>query len=174
MKRLIALICALAMVFSFALGAEASELDFLDKEYKSYEASMELSFKLNKPLSFIGDIAKQEEMPYDLQRLVESLLNAKYTVNMTGEMLDDSLKGRVYMEIAADQPIEFSDDLKIGVGVKTRMWMDYDFSSAENMVYKTIITNPLDGKYYVFDLMTAEDIAEQKQAFADTVKALDM
>ncbi len=174
MKRLIAIVCALAMVFSFALGAEASELDFLDKEYKSYEATMEMSFKLNKPLTFIGDAVKQEEIPVDLQRLVESMLNAKYTVNMAGEISDDYLKGKVYMEIAADQPIEFSDDLKIGVGVKTRMWIDYDFSSVDNMVYKMIITNPLDGKYYVIDFMTAEDIEEVKQEIVDTLKALDM
>ncbi len=174
MKRLIAIVCALAMVFSFALGAEASELDFLDKEYKSYEASMEMSFKLNKPLNFIGDAVKQEEMPVDLQRLVESMLNAKYTMNMAGEMSDDYLKAKVYMEIAADQPIEFSDDLKIGVGVKTRMWIDYDVSSVENMVYKMTITNPLDGKYYVVDFATAEGFAEVKQEIVDTMKALDL
>lgn len=179
MKKLTAIICALAMFFTFACGAGAAELDFLDKEYQSYDATVEFSMGLNKPLDFISALAREEEIPFDLQYLTESLLKAKFTADIQAETGKDYMSARVAMAVSANVPIEFSEDFSIAVGTKLRLWMDYDFSDKDSLTCSVIFTNPIDGKYCYMDVgdileENGEEAAEEAAAIVDMMKSLDV
>ncbi len=158
MKKVTALLCAFAMLFTFAANAGAAELDFMDKEYTSYDATVEFSLQLNKPFDFVKAVADYAfgnnialGNAIDYQRFAESLMNAVYTADIQAETGADFKSAKMAMAISANLPIELSEDLSIAVGTKVRLWIDYDFSDENNPKYDVIITNPLNGKYYYMD-----------------------
>lgn len=181
MKTFLALICAFANIFSFAGGAYASELDFMDNEILSYEAEGQLKIALNEPLYFIDDLTEYLSTEsiggtsVDFKRLFESLLGTTFTINTAAEIAPDYLSGKIYSSVSTDAPIEFSDNLKIAVGMKQNMWVDYDLTSTENPKYTVVQTNLLNGKYQLIDLpaMLALDDSDEETnaALLDLLKS---
>lgn len=180
MKKVTAILCAFAMFFTFAVNAGATELDFMDKEYKSYDATVEFSLQLNKSFDFvkvIADYLTGNNDIIDYQRFAESLMNATYTADIQAETGADYKSAKMAMAISANLPIELSEDLSIAVGTKVRLWIDYDFSGENNLKYDIIVTNPLNGKYYYIDYlelikgMSGDEEAEE--LIADMMRSID-
>jgi hypothetical protein len=176
MKKFAALVCALAMALSFTVNAFAADLDYMDKTCTSYDSTVQFSLELNKPLQVanaLSELIIGEESEYDIQRIVESLMKAEYTANIKTEESSDRLKNKTELELSANVPIEFSDDLSLAVGTKLKMWIDMDLTSRENAKYVIIIKNPLNGKYYKLDyLKLFENIDDEESANSvfDTLK----
>ncbi len=153
MKRIIAIICALAMVMSLATTAFASELDFMDKTYYSYDGVAEFFVELNKPLEFI-ELAN-EEAGFDVKYFTENLLKTKITSKVQAEVSPELDKAKLYMSFNPNMPIYISEDLKFNADVTGHMWLEYDFSSVENAKMNVIFKNPLNGKYIYINYFDA-------------------
>lgn len=175
MKKIIAIICAVAMLLSFTTTAFADEWDILVPNYKSYEAVSEFSMVLNKPLECLALL--NEEAGFDVKSMVEELTKAKYTAKIQAETSPDGLKAKAAMTINSNVPLNLSEDLKFGADVTFCMWVDYDFTSEENARYEIILKNPLNGKYLVLDYFKAFPESygvDMKSTMMETFKDLDM
>lgn len=174
MKKIIAIICTVAMLLSFTVTAFADEWDFLAAQYKSYDATMEFSFVLNKPLDCLALF--NEEAGFDVKYMVEELTKAKYTMKVQAELGEDNLKGKMAMAINADVPVNLSEDLKFGADVTLYAWMDYDFTSEENAKYNVIVKNPLNGQFIVIDYFTVmtQTGIDMKSQLTEAFAALDL
>lgn len=150
MKKLVAIICVVTMIFSLSVTAFASDWDvLLQQRYTSYDATTTFSFELNKPLEFLSCL--NEEAGFDVKYMIEELFKAKYTAKVQAEMREDALAAKIAMAINADVPIKLSEDLKFGADVTFYVWMEYDFTNAEDAKYSIIVKNPLNGEYLVMD-----------------------
>lgn len=175
MKKIIAIICTVAMLFSFATTAFADEWDFLSAEYKSYDATVEFSLVMNKPLECLTLV--NETAGFDVKYLVEELTKAKYTAKIQAELGEGNLQAKMAMAINADVPVNLSEDLKFGADVTLHMWMEFDFTSVENAKYDIIIKNPLNGQYITldyFELMNQIAGVDMKSEFVELFKNLDL
>ena len=174
MKKIVAIICVVAMLMSFTTTAFADEWDILSPQYKKYEAVSEFSIVLNKPLECLAFL--NEEAGFDIKYMIEELTKAKYTAKIQAEMSDDALKAKIAMALNADVPVNLSEDLKFGADVILYMWMEYDFTSVENAKYNIIIKNPLNGQYLTLDYfeLMAETGVDMKSTLVETFKGIDM
>ena len=175
MKKIIAIICTLTMLLSFACTAHADEWDIFAPQYKSYDATVEFSLVLNKPLECLAHF--NEEAQFDVKYMIEELTKAKYTAKVQAEMGDNALSGKIAMAINADVPVNLSEELKFGADVTLNMWAEYDFTSIENAKYDIIVKNPLNGQYIVmdyFELMVQSTDVDMKGQLVEAFKGLDM
>lgn len=183
MKRLIAVMCAVAMLLSFTVGASAAELDFLGKKYYSYDGTVEFYVELNKPLDCVATlndlVFENEHASFDAQYFVENLLKTKITSRVQAEVSEDLRVGKMYMSLNSNMPVYISEDLKFGADVTGHMWIDYDFTSAENAKMNIIFKNPLNGKFYYLDyfepaLYGVMDVTMIKQIMVDSFAEVDI
>lgn len=176
MKRIIAVICAMAMLFSFACTAQADEWGFLNQQYISYDATVEFYAELNKPLECLA--ALNEDAGMDVQYMVEELCNAKFTAHVQAEIAQNAQAAKLYMGINSNVPVNISEDLKFGTDVTLHVWMEYNFTDAENAKYIIIIKNPLNGEYMYLDLLdeavVGSDAEEIKNMMISTYDALNV
>lgn len=153
MKKLMAVICAITMLFSVCISAGAANLEFLVQDYKSYESVEEFMIELNKPLDFLKMF--NEEAGFDVQYLVEEILKSKFTATVQGEISEDFLKGKVYTGVNMVIPAGFSDELKVTGEATLHLWMEYDFATVGKEKIALVFKNPLNGKYVYFDFAEA-------------------
>lgn len=156
MKKLTAIICVVAILFSFATTAFASDWDVLFQNYKSYDATVEFSIQINKPLKCIEVF--NEDAGFDVKSFIEELAKAKYVASVQAELADDVKSGKIAMSINADVPVKLSEDLKLGADITLYMWMEYDFTSTENAKFDIVVKNPLTGEYIVIDYFEIMDM----------------
>lgn len=167
MKKIIAVICAVAMLFSFACNAFADEWDFLDSKYTSYEAKVAFYVNLNKPLKCLG--AFNEEAGMDVQYMVEQLCKAQFTADIQAEVSKDATAAKIYMGINSNVPINISEDLKFGTDVTLKVWMDYNFADKDNAKYTIIVKNPINGKYLYVDFFDEAVVGAEAEEIKDVV-----
>lgn len=176
MKKLVAIICAMAMFFSFASVAQADEWDFLNQQYKSYDATAEFYLKLNKPLECLSVF--NEEAGVDVQYIVEELCKAKFTAHIQAEIAPDATAAKMYMGLNSNVPINISEDLKFGTDVTLHAWVEFDFSDVENAKYSLIVKNPLNGKFMYLDLfdeaLMGVEATELKSMMVSTFESLNV
>ena len=151
MKKIIAVICVMAMLLSFSIEAFASDLDFLNKKYSSYDGEMEFYVELNKPLEFMSLL--NEEADFDVKYFTENLLKTKIKAKVQAEISEDMKSAKVYLALNPNVPIHISEDLKFDADVTGHMWVEYDFSDVENAKYIVVFKNPLNGEYLYIDFL---------------------
>ncbi len=171
MKKLLAIITLVAMLFTLAPTAFAQ-----DAHYK-FDIQAEFKMEMVQGLDYLSEMAK--ETGIDVNRIVNELLKAKYTMAVKGDVSDDFLTGCIYAESYANTPITFSEDLKISIDSKFRVWADYDFSSVEAFKCKIVVVNPLNGKYTYVDLNSEELNANEefviyRDEFVNTLQKLEI
>lgn len=149
MKKFTAVLICIAMLLSVSVSAFASDWDFLMTRYKSYDATVEFSMDLNKPLDCLSTL--NDYAGFDVKYLVEELAKAKFTAKIQAEVSDDAKAAKVAMAINSNVPVNLSEDLKFGADVTLYMWIEYDFTNTENPKYYIIVKNPLTGKYMYMD-----------------------
>ena len=178
MKKMLAVLCAVMLLFSFAQPAFAAEaedttLDFLKMEYTSYEGTSEFSVELNKPLKFLSLF--NEEAGFDVQYLVESLLKTKINAKVHAETNEANTAAKVYMALNPVVPVELSKDIKLLADLTGKMWVEVNATSVENAACKVVVQNPLNGQYIYVDAFDAvltgvEDSSAMKQQLVDSMK----
>ncbi len=182
MKKMLAIVCAVMMLFSFAQPAFAADekaevsLDFMKMEYTSYEGTGEFYVELNKPLEFVNIL--NEDAGFDVQYLIESLLKTKINAKVQAETSADNKAAKVYMSLNPVIPVELSEDLKFLADLTGKMWIEVDATSVENAACKIVVQNPLNGEYIYVDAFDAlltgnEDNTEMKQQMVDAVNTID-
>ncbi|MBQ7875960.1 MAG: hypothetical protein IJ316_01595 [Clostridia bacterium] len=183
MKKLLAIVCAVMMLFSFAQPAFAAtketetSLDFMKMDYTSYEGTSEFYVELNKPLDFLSVL--NADAGFDVQYLVESLLKTKINAKVQAETSSNNKAAKVYMALNPVIPVEFSEDLKFLADLTGKMWIEIDGTSVENAACKIVVQNPLNGEYIYVDAFDAvltgvEDNTEMKQQIVDAMSTVDM
>ncbi len=175
MKKILAIICTVAMLLSLATTAFASDWDVvLSQEYTSYDATVEFSVALNKPLEFLAYV--NEDAGFDVKYLVEELTKAKYNARVQAEVNQEAPSARMAMAINANVPVNISEDLKFGADMTLYMWIEYDFSSIENAKYNIIVKNPVNGQLLTMDYFAMMEMSgeDTKSRIVEMVKSLDM
>lgn len=173
MKKIIATICAFVMLLSFATTAFASDWDVLDNRYTSYDATVEFSLALNKPLEFLSVL--NETAGLDVKYLVEELTKAKFTAKIQAEVSEDARKAKMAMAINSNVPLNLSEDLKFGADVTLHVWVDFDFTNFEEtgrFKYDIIIKNPLDGSYIYIDYFKLFDDSIESVTDPESLEAM--
>ena len=154
-KRVISVLCAGGMMMSGITSYAADgDLDFLTKEYKSFEGKIKINAKLNKPLDVLAKIPVGDNY-IDLQKLVESALNSTGEYNCKAVMELDSGKMQMEMTGKSNIPLTVNRNLDVDINARQGVWLNLDFSDDENPVYETIMQNPIFDKYIYMD-MTSE------------------
>lgn len=160
MKRIFAQVLIICLVLSgtTVFGAGEDKLfNALTNVIYSGELEMTVGAKLNAPLEIIDVLIEADEygyyedVPVDFKMLFEGLLNSEYDISCKYNISKDYKKADMYFSLAASNPIDINDSLKIGAWSNWEMWMQYDFIS-ETPVYKMILKTPVSKKYVVFDV----------------------
>ena len=186
MKKFIILLTA--FIFSattvFASGAEEITEALLNSiSVLSAQVDMESSIELKKPLLFldsISELVSDENIDIDFRALIESIIKSRSHVECAYSMSNDFKKISVGMSSEQDMPVTVNDSLKINAWTKTKMWVDYDVSDAENPVYRIIIKSPILKKYTVLESsdeipqsenisMTADDISKYGKSIVNSL-----
>lgn len=151
-KKIISGLCAGAVMMSgISAYAKDSDLDFLKKEYKSFEGKIKISAKLNKPLDILSKIPVGENY-IDLQKLVESALNSTGEYNCKAIMELDNSKMQMEMTGKSNIPLSVNRNLDVDINARQGVWLNIDLSDEENPVYETIMQNPIFDKYIYMDM----------------------
>lgn len=161
MKKTIAIICAIAVMLSFAVPVfafgEKENLDFLANTCTSAEQNSAVSFEVNKPLNFLSIL--NEEVGLDAQYLVESLLKSKINMTVKSNMSEDMKSLEAYVRINPVVPVEVSEDMKFSADINLDLWVKMDLTSEEDSCFMVIVKNPVDGNYLYMDLFD-ESVSE--------------
>lgn len=175
MKKLVSIICIVAMLMSFGTVSYAKSADLFSMEYSSYDSGVTSSVELNKPLDILSLV--EEVAGFDVQYIVEELLNTVVVSNVQCEISEDYLKAKIYMSYNLKMPVNVSEDLKFAADVTGHMWMEYDFSSVDNAKYIIIVKNPVNEQYiYIdaFDERFNSQGLDMKTLLVESYKALDI
>ncbi len=175
MKKMISIICVVAMFFCFAPTAGASELDFIMQEYSNYDSTIEYSVKVNKPLDILSFL--NEEAGVDVQYIVEELLKSIVIADLQCEVSEDYLTGKIYAKYNLKLPVNISEDLKFAADLTGHMWMEYDLTSVENAKCVIIFKNPLKDEYIyidMFDPSLTGAAEEAKTVAVESIHAIDL
>lgn len=157
MKRILSLVVAVIMLVSCTAYA-AGDLSFLAERPTAAECSFECSFKLNKPLDFIGELPLGVSNEWfdgasDLCGLVESLFDSATKGTMKLNASKDFKKLSFALETENTVPARFNQNLLVTMNAKSGMWLELDFSDAKNPVYSIVLRTPLSDKYITADIV---------------------
>lgn len=157
MKKFISLLIAVVMfpmtVFASAADNLAAVLD-ANRYIMSAQVNATSSTELNRPIEIVQCLPEfaMGDVDIDLALISESLLQATSSASVTYNMSDDFKKLDMEIWAEADVPIQLNDSFSMSAWSKVGMWMSYDFTDAENPMYKMILDIPFLKKYQVFDL----------------------
>ena len=157
MKKFISLLIAVVMfpmtVFASAADNLAAVLD-ANRYIMSAQVNATASTELNRPIEIVQCLPEfaMGDVDIDLALISESLLQATSSASVTYNMSDDFKKLDMEIWAEADVPIQLNDSFSMSAWSKVGMWMSYDFTDAENPMYKMILDIPFLKKYQVFDL----------------------
>lgn len=187
MKKILSLLLCVILSFSAVTGAFAAEVcdglfTALNKMNASFEATAEMSIKLDKPLKIADVIAsyiKQNNdagfepfgLPSNLRTLTESVFGTETQADMAFSVSDDFKKIRCEVKSETLIPLIFSESFKNVSEVSEEMWLEFDFSDMSNPIYKIVQKTPLFGdKYAVIDM--ASILGEDFGEFAEVMNLL--
>lgn len=161
MKKFLAGI--VAVVCSFQMTAFADVLDeaveILSTQNTSSTLNFEMSYELNKPMDFLGEMQKYYEdedypdmNPVDYQMVAESILDS--TANMTMKMNSSEDFKKIDLEMKGDfsLPVKANENLKITGDMSFGLWMAVDFTKSEDFRYEMTMKVPFSRKYFHMDL----------------------
>ncbi len=176
MKRILSLLLIAVMTLGgIAASAETATL-FSVMETPVFSAceTAEFSMVLNKPFEFINDLIPEEDLadiPFDVKMLTESVCKFSETVDASFTASEDFKKMKLSATTQSTMPLEFGENFKTEVWAKVGMWMDYDFSDADNPVYKMIMRVPFNNKYIVVDFADVDAESEiQLEQFMEYIE----
>lgn len=163
MKKIISILLVLTLCLSVTSAFAAPSIDNLfDATYTDYEASMEMSLTLDKPLAildvlsnFIDQSIDSDNVTFsdiiDLKALVESIFDSTQKMNLKCDISKDYKKINIYLSQASNTPLNINKSLTITADAKSEMWFNFDFSDYKNIVYKIIVSAPASDRYMVLD-----------------------
>ncbi len=162
------LLCFILAIFIAASGSvSASELDFLDRVYTSYEENTSLTLELKQPLTFLKLLNSEYDtfQMFDAQMFFESLADMNMTAVAKANISADYKKIQLSVEGVSSIPMQINRNFKLTADTKTGMWLDADFSDDKNPKYTYIMQNPSMNKY-----MTADVIALMRETDPDNAE----
>ena len=165
MKKLLCFILAIFIATSGSVSA--SELDFLDRVYTSYEENTSLTLELKQPLTFLKLLNSEYDtfQMFDAQMFFESLADMNMTAAAKVNISADYKKIQLSVEGVSSIPMQINRNLRLTADTKTGMWLDMDFSDDKNPKYTYIMQNPSMNKY-----MTADVIALMRETDPDNAE----
>jgi len=179
MKKIVCLIVALVILSTTAFAAgdvESFKNILYANTVYSGAGNSKLSVTFNKPLEIFDYIPEaSEETEIDFNSMLEGLSNASFEMNYSMNMSSDAKQMKLAAEFITDTPIVLNDSLKISAWAKFGVWMDYDFTDAENPAFKMFFKMPFYRNYVGVDMSEyfaehPEDIAEFEEMFSKELR----
>lgn len=166
MKRFIALLVALMMLFSVTAGAAPA---FLSELYTNYTSNASITFELENVdglMNVLEEAGVLEEIEKNVD--IRSLLSDFTYGGSTTAKVDISNDFKtVKMHTASDVnlAVSLNPNMSANANLKAQSWIMLDISDAENPVFKVIQKSPIHNKYEYVDI-AAQFSQEDKQAMA--------
>ena len=163
MKRIICFIFFIAVLFNTA--AFATEPDFMDKQYNSFEKSISMSFELQKPLRFFEhlDIPKGLDEFVDISGFFSSLEETEMTALVKFELDQENKRLKFSAESEMELPVTINDNYRIVSNTKNGVWLDVELSDRSNPKIMLVLKSPFLKKHLSVDIVdwTLDEYGEE-------------
>lgn len=169
MKRIIALIISVLMVFS-SLGVLA-QTDFLTDVYNNYTGNYSFKMSFDSSDEIIAllnemQMPKEVENYVDLKALLTSILSLDAKMLVQLEASEDMKSVKMSLTAESNHAIDVNKNLDLGINAKTGMWITMDISDKEKPLMQVIYSYPFLNKYMVIDAFAMVDEDEKEQIVA--------
>ena len=140
------------MLMAFSVTASANSLESI-AIMRNYEAKMNVSVTIEKPLDFLKEIPGIEEVYnyVELDALIESLVGSTIDMDIAGNISEDFSEFQVKVLMSSRTPLVINQNAKITTEFIAGIWIDADFTDAENLKFDMIVQAPFFNKYLVID-----------------------
>ncbi len=169
MKRIFALFICMCVLMS-SVSVYALKSDDLLREYNSMDIKSSISLRLNQPLKIL------DQIPYDqgvTRGIMEGLLSSSSEETCRFSLSEDNKKFSMYSESFCYIPINIYENLELDVKTKSKLWIQGDFSDAENPVIKLVMLMPTEEKYlYVDNILEWDEITNEDDPAFNVIKAI--
>ena len=165
MKRILCLLMVMLMVFSVTASANSLESIAI---MQNYEAKINVSVTIEKPLDFLKEIPGIEEVYnfVELDALIESLVGSTIDMDIAGNISEDFTKIQAKVLMSSRTPLVINKNSKITTEFIAGIWIDADFTDAENLKFDMIVQSPILNRYLIIDMLKfMGEETEIKEAF---------
>lgn len=171
MKKILALVLALSLIFTSVSAVDISPL-FSNSEL-NYTTEYTLSASFDNAENIVNllrelGITDEIERYIDLESILNSISNADEKMKLEADMSSDFKRIKLAITSESSGNIIFNPNLSVGINAKNGMWIHMDLD-AEKPIYKIIYFTPLQNKYLVMDMFEMMNEEETQ----DIIKALD-
>lgn len=167
MKRLLSL--AMVMIFMFSASVACAQVpEILTKPMYNCteEMSVSLSFESgDEIIALLEEMEMPEEISWyvDLKALLNSIFAYNGNIYASVDMSEDYKKIEMSLEGDSKQYIELNKNFNADINTKMGMWLEMDFTSLENPVFKVIYSAPMLNKYMIIDVFAMADFETKAQ-----------
>lgn len=153
MKRVLAFLLSLSVIFS-AIGVSAASVpEFMEATYNNYTADYKFNMSISNAdelVDFLGELEITEELDkyIDVLELIKSVCSASSVMNVQAEVSEDFRKMKAAITSETTQNIVFNTNLDTSYRAKAGIWVDMDIDKKNLIV---IYSTPMNNKYAVID-----------------------
>ena len=164
MKKLVSLVLVMLLTFSLVYAKEDVP-EFLYQIHNNYTASYNISVNFDNPEEveqLLSDVeaSHQIENFVDISALLKTLCSGKQNMKVQSDISDDYKKIKLSMTSESSKYIEVNRNLNIDINSNYGMWMDFDLTDKDNMMFDMIYETPFMNKYF---RITQDDILNEDE-----------
>ena len=163
MKKVLALVLVLVMLFPACVGAAPA---FLSELYTNYTGNYSITFKLDN-VDNIMRVLEEEGVLEEIERQIDvrgllTGLSCGESMTVKADVTNDMKSIKIHTATDVNTALSINENMNVSANLKSYMWITIDISDVENPVFKIIQKTPSHNKYEYVDI-AAQFSQEDKQ-----------
>ena len=153
MKKFLAILMSLTVVFS-AIGVSAASVPkFMEATYNNYTADYKFNMSISNAdelVDFLGELEITDKVDkyIDVKALIKSLCSVSSVMNVQAEASSDFRRMKAAITSETSQNIVFNTNFDTSYRAKSGIWMEMDIDKKKLVL---IYSTPMNNKYAVID-----------------------